>query len=325
MSPLTLKKFHPGFYLQDKSANTDPTNGFGVRVPVPVPEFELLRSRVMYYLDDNLSSGNLPDGLRVTADWPDVTVVATPARHLGHQSIVFNLPGTWASKAHDPACEVRVAGVNSYDGNPTPAGQVERGDEVWMGFSIMFPKKNTAGESVTFCQWHMGKNPQTGNKGPYLALRLLPDNSLQLRRRTMRGGKQITIDHEAGVYTPGKWVDFVLSLKLSIDDGYLRGWVNGAQFVDVTGRTIGEPSADGAAFLKLGLYIPDWRVRPATGKTQQGIIGALRYAPAGAGREAVDPGCWTGAPEEPTINVALLRQLIGEGEEWLARLRAAVG
>lgn len=278
----------------------------------------------MLYLNDNLASGRLPDAIRLTADWPDVTVVANPARHTGHQSIAFDLPGTWASKVHDPACEVRVVGVNSYDRNPTPSGQVERGDEVWLGFSVVFPSGNTAGESITFAQWHMGKNPKTGNKGPYLALRLLPDNKLQLRRRTMRGNRQVTIDHEAGAYTPGEWTDFVLGLKLSSTAGYLRGWVNGAQFVDVTGRTIGELSADGAAFLKLGLYIPDWRVRPAVGNAQRAIIGALRYAPAGAGREAVDPHFWT-AETTPVIDVALLRALLGDVESSVARLRAAVG
>lgn len=243
----------------------------------------------MSYIIDGKLTKSIPDSMYITNDWDDIKIVEAPARNKDQRSFYFTLPSNWKDKANDPACELRIIGVNTYDNNKTPDGQKELGDTIWLGFSFLFPDGNTAKESITFCQFHMGKNPNKGNKGPYLALRLLPDNKLELRRRTVVTGVQKTINHSMGEYSKNKWFDVVLNIKFSTTEGFIKGWINNNNFIDITGRTIGEDSLDKAAFLKIGQYIPDWRMREYKSLVQEFFINSFRYADKNSSFSMVDP------------------------------------
>lgn len=279
------------------------------------------------------------DHLYVTADWPDAQPIDTPRRHPAGGSLAFALPHNWATQAHDPACEMRVRGVNTYDGHPTPAGQIERGDEVWLGFSVMVPGGNVTGAPIIVAQFHRSGSRDGEGSGPCFALRLSADNRWSVRTRTASGaglGASLrTVDYDtSAAAVEGVWTDFVFHLKFSLTDGIAEGWANGGRFLSAMGRTVGGVGADFAEFLKIGIYAPNLKFgSPPAGFTQHIVISALRYAPAKAGFDAVDPAQWPAAePAERPIDRELLRALLAEGEDlapqiadWLARMRAAVG
>ena len=73
------------------------------------------------YLDDPFQTGIIdPKEMFVTADIQDVAIVdhdTVPGRRM----MQFALPWNWRELgAQDPATEVRIVGVNTYDGHPKP-------------------------------------------------------------------------------------------------------------------------------------------------------------------------------------------------------------
>ncbi|MGD9526380.1 MAG: heparin lyase I family protein [Dehalococcoidia bacterium] len=164
-----------------------------------------------------------------------------------------------------------------------PGTLVKEGDERWYAWSMKFPADfpDPDGGWNIVMQWHAGGGS--------------PPLALDISRGTLDiGGDGVDAPRETiGPLRRGEWMDYVLHVGFSPDNGFVEAWENGVQTVP---RTTRPTMSSGENYFKMGIY----RDPNATGDAEVAfddfaIFGAAGGAGDGVGGDAaVEKGDDTG-------------------------------
>ena len=355
----TLKKFHPGFYLQDKSANTDPAKlamapGFtGAFVDIPWAALEPQQGRYDFSLLHAYLAWGMEHNYQLVfmVTDRDFTRSAATSRIVPKwvASVPFNAKAgnrgcvakIWTQPVNDARIALIRAIAEEMDSHPnleaislqeTALGGVDATSQkdythegytdqicrlirevapampttqLWQSINWLGPKAGTLLDVIAGTLYDTGAggltNPdsvpwEADQKPMYAVMRRWAD-----RIPVAFGGDTSQHDKPGGEHY--RTFDELLAMQV---DFALK---HGAHYIMLNSGFTSHVVAGGGLSkdyqAAVGRMVTAKRLEPA-------IPAVLR--PTG-GEE----------PEEPGIDVALLRQLIGEGEGWVARLRAAVG
>lgn len=222
---------------------------------------------------------------RITKDYPGMKVVSTPNRlgintdkailfELGSDTwrncpinagLTYGLEGDWFN-CHDPATEIRVA--------QGELANLSWNKTYWYGWSVYFPG-NFGDVNMIFTQWH----DQAGitGSGPGLAFRTLTSGDVDVIIRNDTGNAW-----SENLFRPqsGRWYDFVVHAKIIPDNsGFADVWVysGGQQIASASyNGPLGHHSPTPSTYLKMGLYIPNWRENSNPGVVKRVVIDEIR-------------------------------------------------
>lgn len=139
--------------------------------------------------------------------------------------------------------EAEMGGERSEVRDSGPGTSVQEGDERWYSWSMKFPEDlpEPDGGYYIVVQWH-----QSADSGsPPLALDITNGN-LEI------GGDGVDAPPQAiGPIRRGEWVDYVMNVGFSQNDGFVEAWENGVQTVQRTSRPT---MTDDENYLKMGIY-----------------------------------------------------------------------
>jgi hypothetical protein len=358
----TLKKFHPGFYLQDKSASTDPAkltlipDFTGAFVDIPWAALEPDRdgdydfSLIRKYLD--WGATNNRQLIFMLAD-RDFSRSASTSRIVPKwvASVPFNAKagnrGCVAKIWTEPVNSARIALIRAiareFDSHPnleaislqeTALGGVDSQSQrdyshegytdqicrlirevapampttqLWQSINWL-TKKDTYLEAIAQTLYETGAGGFT-----------LPDNVPWEPDKLMYGVVK-------------RWADRVpVAFGGDTSQHDKPGGAHYATFADLLQMQVDFALSNGAHYIMLNSGFTSHAVTGGGLSKEYGaavgrMVAGRRLEPPVPSvlrpTDGEEPGP---EPEEPVIDVALLRQLIGEGEGWLARLRAAVG
>lgn len=240
---------------------------------------------------------------------PYITYVSVA--RAGGKAMKVNLPQNWDTIVGEPANEIRVRGVATYDGH-AESGTPQWGDETWFGYSVYIPTATNFTEDMTVMQWHPGNHGK-----PPIAVKVTGDGRLTVLLRTGAGG-QLT---DLGPATRNVWHDIVVHFKLSSTaNGRAEVWLNGVRKVNFSGITVNADAVTTArtAFLKYGIYVPTFR-NVAADQDKIIYVDEVRFGNNNSNFAEVDPA-QAGEPP-PTVcagNIITNGDFAGGATGWTA-------
>lgn len=363
MSPVTVKKFHPGFYLQNKSVATDPADlvlalapGFtGAFVDIPwtaleprqgAYDFSLIRAyldwgaansrQLVFMLADRDFSRSAATS-RIVPKW--ISSVPFNAK-AGNKGCVAKI---WTKEVNDARIALIRAIAREFDDHPNL--EAISLQETALGGVDSTSQRDYTHEGYTdqICRLIREVAPAMPTTQLWQSI-----NWLTKKDTFLEAIGQALYDTGAGGFTlpdnvpwePDKLMYGVVkrwSGRIPIAFGGdtsqhdKPGGAHYATFGDLLQMQVDFALSNGAHYVMLNSGFTSHAVSGGgLSKEYQAAVGRMVAArrleppvPAvlrPAGGEEPGPG-----PEEPVVDVARLLALIGEGEAWLARLRAAVG
>ncbi len=215
----------------------------------------------------NFETGGLSGWRRELCCSESAQVVSNPVRS-GKYAVQFKLSQSDRDVQGSKRSELALGNLK------TPANA-----ERWYGFSTYLPDSYTADpSSEVVVQWHNEPDFALGEtwRTPALALKTIagrwqlsnrwdPNPVTYKNTPGAGGGKE---DSSLGPYGTNQWTDWVFHIKWSSgSDGLVEVWKNGTSLLRKVGpNTYNDQKGP---FLKVGIYKPDWKYRPAQSTTTQ--------------------------------------------------------
>lgn len=355
---LAKKKFHPGFYLQDKSANTDPAKldlapGFtGAFVDIPWAAIEPQQGRYDFGLLHAYLAWGMEHGKQLIfmlAD-RDFTRSAATSRIVPKwvDSVPFNQKtgnrGCVAKIWTEPVNSARIALIRAIaaEMDSHPNLEAISLQETALGGVDATSQKDYTNEGYTaeICRLIHEGAPAMPQTQLWQSINWLTKKDTYLEAigqalyETGAGGftlpDNVPWEPEKLMYGVVKRWAGRLPIAFGGDTSQLDkpGGAYYTTFNELVAMQVDFALSNGAHYIMLNSGFTSHAVNGGgLGKdyatAARGLVAARRLEPSiPAVLRAEDDG---EEPGTPTIDVALLRALIGEGEGWLARVKAAVG
>ncbi len=198
-------------------------------------------------------------------------------------------------------------GTNTLQGIGNPRAQLAKTNqylplqmetEYWMGVSTYIPSdwqnEKNIGNNVTLWQFHGTKGGPGEGAAPPLSLDI-KGNKFVIANRFGNVSERVTARNIwTGNLEKGRWVDWVVRVKFSLTNGYIRVWKNGNKIAEVSGvQTIyrGKDASriNSPLYMILSLYKPKFVQQPSNVKNHTIYYDEFRLAQGQNGKQQVTP------------------------------------
>ena len=197
-------------------------------------------------------------------------------------------------------------GTNSTQGNGKPRAELMKNvnalpikfdTEYWMGVSVYIPSnwQEDSNESNAEIVWQFHATGEVGPYVPPLALRIKGGNIALVNHTGNVKDKIQARELWSGKLEKGKWVDWVVRVKFSLENGYIQAWKSGTKVADFSGGATvfydGDAPRRDPLYFKMGLYKSKYGKLYSSTVNRTIYMDELRIAKGGsAGKSLVTPG-----------------------------------